>query len=157
MRWSVGSLSVGQEDICQRLQVVSVIARSWTPKVLTSRTSNGFRFLAVRGVLPRSLPGVLKISVTFLFGVSKPKKSYKQSFVHLIFAENLRHMLVEPFHLIAGRESKVFCFLSTEPGDLIILVIDPLLRSYLLRSRADCCHDGFGVKRGKEREGPLSY
>lgn len=54
--------------------MISVIAGSLALEILTSRTSNGFRFLAVRGVLPRSLPGVLKISVTFLFAVSKPKR-----------------------------------------------------------------------------------
>lgn len=32
----------------------------------TIRVSNGLRLRAVRGVLPRSFPGVLKISVTLL-------------------------------------------------------------------------------------------
>ena len=50
--------------------MISVIASSWVLEVLTSRTSNGFRFLAVRGVLPRNLPGVLNISVTLLLTVN---------------------------------------------------------------------------------------
>jgi hypothetical protein len=33
---------------------------------LTARASNGSTFRIVRGVFPRSLPGVLKISATFL-------------------------------------------------------------------------------------------
>jgi len=37
-----------------------------TPGMLTTRTSPGFAFRAVLGVLPRSFPGVLKSSTTFL-------------------------------------------------------------------------------------------
>lgn len=34
---------------------------------LTGRASSGLAFLAVLGVFPRSFPGVLKISATFLW------------------------------------------------------------------------------------------
>ena len=81
---------------------MSVIVGSWIPEVLTSRISKGFRFLAVRGVLPRNLPGVLNISVTLLFRSQQALHVSRRSPIHLTAAENLRHMFVQPFYLVAG-------------------------------------------------------
>ena len=46
--------------------------------------------------------------------------------LHLVFAEYLDHVLVQPFYLVAGGEGKVFGFLTAEERYLGVLVLDPL-------------------------------
>lgn len=108
IRFTCKRFPIGRKEIRQRLEIG--ISRSSTSQgdcKHAARASIGLRFLAVLGVLPRNLPGVLKISVTFLIFVSIYLVSAKTSYIHLIFAEDVGHMLVQPFHLIASRESKV--------------------------------------------------
>jgi len=61
----IGSKYVGQwlRDHQRKMQQSSAMAP-------TARAPNALRFLAVRGVFPLSLPGVLKTSVTLLRKVS---------------------------------------------------------------------------------------
>jgi len=50
-------------------------------------------------------------------------------------------MLIQPLYFIASGEGKVFGFLGTKLGSLIVLVINPSRRPYrYLRSRTYCCH-----------------
>jgi hypothetical protein len=64
-------LLIGSKYVGQWLRVLSVeMQQSTYSKELTARVPNALRFLAVRGVFPLSLPGVLKTSVTLLCDVS---------------------------------------------------------------------------------------
>lgn len=88
--------------------------------------SNGLRFRAVRGVFPRNLPGVLKTSVILLSNISILRRMKKMPIieaVHLIFAEDLCHVLVEEIQLVPNRKSKVFRLLPRELIDLLILLV----------------------------------
>ena len=63
----VGStLWCGGKYIREWLQTVNNGTEPGSRYMLTTRASLGVAFFAVRGVLPRSFPGVLKSSATFL-------------------------------------------------------------------------------------------
>ena len=64
-------LLIGSKYVGQWLRVYQrEIQQSRYGRVLTARVPKALRFLAVRGVFPLSLPGVLKTSVTLLCNVS---------------------------------------------------------------------------------------
>lgn len=50
--------------------------------------------------------------------------------IHLIPAEDLGHMFIEPFDFISSREGKVLNFLDIELRDLLVFVLDPLRRPH---------------------------
>jgi len=66
------------------------------------------RFLAVRGVFPRILPGVLKTFPMSLLELVDEKEDGEVGCLHIALAEDLSHVLVEPFELMLGRESDFF-------------------------------------------------
>ena len=68
--------------------------------LLTARWPNALRFLAVRGVFPRSFPGVLKMSATLLGVVSIESSHGIAIGLQVVGGEYLAHMLIKPFHLI---------------------------------------------------------
>lgn len=118
------TLCIRSEYIVQRLKLESARIEGKVGRENTSRISNGFRFRAVRGVLPRSFPGVLKISVIFLLKVRLFLASERES-VHLVLAEDLSHMLVEEIQFISNSEGKIFCLLCRELSDLLIFLVQP--------------------------------
>ena len=98
---------------------------------LTIRTFCALCLLIVRGVLPRSFPGVLNISVTLLCLVNAVIIRVQDGDIHSIIAKYLCHVLIKPVDFIAGSECKILSFLIDELRNLISLV------SYPLRG-ADC-------------------
>ena len=91
-------------------------------RTITSRTSSGFRFRAVRGVFPRSFPGVLNISVILLGSISIIYV-LQQKTLHVVLVEDVGHMLIEKVQLISDREGKVVRFLGRELRDLLVLLV----------------------------------
>lgn len=61
-----GPLGRSGKDVREGLKSVSVDITKVSPTRLTTRASPAFIFRTVRGVLPRSFPGVLNISATLL-------------------------------------------------------------------------------------------
>ena len=76
----------------------------------TTRPSATTGLRAVRGVLPRSFPGVLKVSAKFLMTVSYPvhyQDLVSAEYIRFVLVEDTSHVLVQPVHLISRRVRKL--------------------------------------------------
>ena len=93
----------------------------------TTRMLLGSAFLVVRGVFPRSFPGVLKSSATFLWSrsVMRQSGSAQGRNTHLVFREDLSHVLVEPVHLVARRKGELLNLGLRDRQGRISLFCDP--------------------------------
>ena len=84
-------------------------------------------FRVVCGVLPRNFPGVLKTSRLCLPPMSVMiARACMLRDVLPVFGEDIGHVFVEPFQLIAHREAKVLQFLCHEIVRLVALLQNPL-------------------------------
>lgn len=101
----------------------------------TSRSSaGGCCFRSVRGVLPRSFPGVfISSAISLLPDTDVSYTSLGQdsgvNSVHCVSLENVRHVLVEPFQIVPGRICKFLEILSFHLADSFELVRNPGCRS----------------------------
>ena len=122
-------LCVWCENWGERLRIVSEFGLAMAERESpTLRASPTFCLRTVRGVLPRSFPGVLNTSITFLFIQSAPNASSmgESNCLQSLLGENVGHMFVQPLHLIANRETKILHFLGDEVVCLMALIKNPL-------------------------------
>lgn len=103
--------------------------------MLTTRTSVLGALRMVRGVLPRCRPGVLKISVMFLFlgqldkTISVVVVVARKRHAHLVLArEDVVHVLIQPIHLIARCIRELFDFLRCDLERRCALFCNPCCR-----------------------------
>jgi hypothetical protein len=86
-------------------------------------------FRVVCGVLPRNFPGVLKTSRLCLPPTSVMNaRAFVLRDIDIlpVFGEDIGHVFVEPFQLIAHREAEVLQFLCHEIVRLVSLLQNPL-------------------------------
>lgn len=86
----------------------------------------GSFFLAVLGVLPRSLPGVLKTSVRFLRACKKMNSVSAVKVLHLLLTEDVAHVLVEPFQLVSCGITEFLNFLLNQFVRVLSFFLYPL-------------------------------
>ena len=90
---------------------------------------------------PSELPRRLKDLRNVAVGVSDSNDMHLDLVLQLITAENISHVLIEPFDLVTCREGKVFRFLITKDSDLLSLGFNPMCRPYRhLAFRTESCH-----------------
>ena len=93
--------------------------------ILTARTSRRLACRTVLGVFPRSFPGVLKNSTTFLQAKGQHSAAERPLDLHRILVKYLYHMLIQPFNLISRRKGESLCFFLCDTQSWVSFICYP--------------------------------